>query len=228
MTARRSFVGLRRPLSSAVGLIASSRARRRLHRDHTQKGWWSGVFRQQQPCAQPSPRQLSLPSLNATAAMKSAAAGSAHHEAGGGVHDEPDEQCDGKVGAELGLRCLLDRGGDPSWWPTRRLTRASIGIVTVVKAARPMPIQLASGCWPPARVRTDSTPTYAARTKKLAAISCWARRSAASEPIRAACEEPEDDETRERLDQRAAPKPIRAIEPAAIPAPIAIANSTKW
>ena len=35
---------------------------------------------------------------------------------------------------------------EPSRCPTRRLTRASTGIVKVVKAAKPIPIQLASGC----------------------------------------------------------------------------------
>jgi hypothetical protein len=41
-------------------------------------------------------------------------------------------------------------------------------------------------------------------------------------------EEPENDEAGERLDQRVGAKPMSAIELAAIPAPTAMANSTKW
>src|SRR5919198_471306 len=65
---------------------------------------------------------------------------------------------------------------EPSLFPTRRFAAASNGIVGAVKAARPIPIQLACGCEPATRL--------------------------------------------------SAPKPISAIEDAAIPAPIAMPNST--
>ncbi len=45
---------------------------------------------------------------------------------------------------------------EPSRSPTRPLAIASGGIVASVTAESPIPTQLASGCEPPARLRTDS------------------------------------------------------------------------
>ena len=42
--------------------------------------------------------------------------------------------------------------------PTLRLARASSGIVGAVKAASPIPTQLAAGWWEPTRSRVASTP----------------------------------------------------------------------
>src|SRR5581483_214027 len=71
----------------------------------------------------------------------------------------------------------------------------------------------------------DSAAMYAARTKKLAAISCWARRSAAAEDPRPPVNNQTITEPASASINESAPNPISAIEPAAIPAPTAIANS---
>src|SRR5581483_6502795 len=71
----------------------------------------------------------------------------------------------------------------------------------------------------------DSAAMYAARTKKLAAISCWARRSAAAEDPRPPVNNQTITEPASASIKESAPNPISAIEPAAIPAPTAMANS---
>ena len=55
-----------------------------------------GQFSQQQPSAQPSPRQLSRPSFNATAAMTSAASSVGSPPVEHGVRAEADQQSDGE------------------------------------------------------------------------------------------------------------------------------------
>jgi len=53
----------------------------------------------------------------------------------------------------------LTAADELSFRPTRRFQAASSGIVGAVKAARPIPTQLAAGWWPPISERKDSTPT---------------------------------------------------------------------
>jgi len=98
-------------------------------------------------------------SFTATLAITSAARGSAHQIPAVALRRRPMSSATERYAQSSVCEASLTVADDPSWWPTRRLTRARSGIVTVVKAARPIPIQLASGCWPPASVRMDSTPT---------------------------------------------------------------------
>jgi hypothetical protein len=67
-----------------------------------------GPPQQQSPL---SPFQLSTPSLAATAAITSAAAGSAPPPAEQRVQEQPHQQCDREVGADLVLLCIADRRG---------------------------------------------------------------------------------------------------------------------
>ena len=65
----------------------------------------------QQASQQPSPRQLSRPSLTATAAMTSAASRIGPPPSGERVGEQADQQRDGEVGAERCLARLLDGRG---------------------------------------------------------------------------------------------------------------------
>jgi len=114
---------------------------------------------------------------------------------------------------------------DPSWCPTRRLARASSGMVGAVTAASAMPTQLTSGWSPSISVRTDSTATYPASRKKVAAIASWARRSATADPRRRPVNSHKITPPASTSIRLSIPNPIRAIEPAEIPAASAIANS---
>ena len=88
-----------------------------------------------------------------------------------------------------------------------------------------MPTALTSGCSPPASARTDSTATYGASRKNWAATSCCARRSALADITREPVKRQMMITLAKPSTAESSPKPISAIEPATIPAPIATAPS---
>ena len=116
---------------------------------------------------------------------------------------------------------------DPSWCPTRRFARASRGIVGAVTAARPMPTQLAlRGALPRTRGRTRSRRRPPARrtTPRSSAVLV-------ALPTPTARARPENSQTitppAANSIRLSIPKATRAIEPAEIPAPMAMANSIR-
>jgi hypothetical protein len=100
---------------------------------------------QQHPSAQLSPRQVSRPSLSATAAMTSAAAGSAHHQPASAFASSPTRSAIERYAQSWLWLASLTVADDPSACPTLRFARARSGMVGAVNAARPMPTQEAPG-----------------------------------------------------------------------------------
>ncbi len=118
-----------------------------------------GLRGAQQRSQQPSPRQLSRPSLTATAAITNAAAGSIHHKPKSAFAPRPINSAIERYAHSCVCDASLTAAGEFSLRPTRRFQEARSGMLGAVKAARPIPTQLTSGSWPPISERTDSTPT---------------------------------------------------------------------
>src|SRR5207248_10184111 len=99
----------------------------------------------QQASQQPSPRQLSRPSLSATAAMTSAVSGSAHHQPASALAPSPSRRAIERYAQSCVCEASLTAAEEWSWFAIRRLARARSGIVGAVKAASPIPSQLGLG-----------------------------------------------------------------------------------
>ena len=145
-----------------------------------------------------------------------------------GVREKTNEEGHGQVGANHVLNALLHRRRRAESFPTRRFALASRGIVGAV--------QQGSGRCRPNSPRdgrlleafgSPPAPTYAARTKKLIAMSCCARRSANAEPERPAPKRQMTTKPATASIRLSAPNPMRAMDEAVTPAARAMANSMK-
>ena len=99
-------------------------------------------------------------------------------------------------------------------------------MMTTLDAASAMPTTLSSACELVTSARTASTPTYGASRKNWTATSFCALCSALAERVR----EPVNRQTITTLAKpsiaESIPKPIRAMDPATMPAPTATAPSS--